>query len=174
MTIWLSQNLHIGVKISHKLCQNTEFNIFKKHMLWIFVCLFVCVEVLRHSQPNGVMSSAISLHNHTFTSRNWQKERMIVENISWSISTKEHPTEPPRPARIFVRIGSVKQFLQISKTYVLWGNKNKTRPFLHINLLIKYSVQQLIHFIITATSLGTNAVVVMRVHCTNKYTTISL
>ena len=89
MTIWLSQNLHIGVKISHKLCQNTEFNIFKKHMLWIFVCLFVCVEVLRHSQPNGVMSSAISLHNHTFTSRNWQKERMIVENISWSISTKE-------------------------------------------------------------------------------------
>ena len=29
--------------------------------------LFVCVEVLRPSQPNGVMSSAISLPNHTFT-----------------------------------------------------------------------------------------------------------
>ena len=72
MTIWLSQNLHIGVKISHKLCQNTEFNTFKKHMLWIFVCLFVYVEVLWPSQPNGVMSSAISLHNHTFTARNWQ------------------------------------------------------------------------------------------------------
>ena len=28
---------------------------------------FVCVEVLRPSQPNGVMSSAISLPNHTFT-----------------------------------------------------------------------------------------------------------
>ena len=27
----------------------------------------VCVEVLRHSQPNGVMSSAVSLPNHTFT-----------------------------------------------------------------------------------------------------------
>ena len=27
----------------------------------------VCVEVLRLSQPNGVMSSAVSLPNHTFT-----------------------------------------------------------------------------------------------------------
>ena len=147
MTIWLSQNLHIGVKISHKLCQNTEFNIFKKHMLWIFVCLFVCVEVLWPSQPNGVMSSAISLHNHTFTSRNWQLpflnqqkgendrrkyfminlyERMLLTSGGEGgrgstrdllvSSRTEHPTEPPRPARIFVRIGSVKQFLQISKT----------------------------------------------------------
>ena len=31
------------------------------------VCLFVCFEVLRPSQPNGVMSSAVSLPNHTFT-----------------------------------------------------------------------------------------------------------
>ena len=29
--------------------------------------LFVCVEVLRPSQPNGVMSSAVSLANRTFT-----------------------------------------------------------------------------------------------------------
>ena len=29
--------------------------------------LIVCVEVLRPSQPNGVMSSAVSLPNHTFT-----------------------------------------------------------------------------------------------------------
>ena len=28
---------------------------------------FVCVEVLQPSQPNGVMSSAVSLANHTFT-----------------------------------------------------------------------------------------------------------
>ena len=28
---------------------------------------FVCVEVLRLSQPNGVMSSAVSLPNHMFT-----------------------------------------------------------------------------------------------------------
>ena len=31
------------------------------------VSLFVCVGVLQPSQPNGVMSSAISLPNHTFT-----------------------------------------------------------------------------------------------------------
>ena len=31
------------------------------------VCLFVFVEVLRPSQPNGVMSSVVSLPNHTFT-----------------------------------------------------------------------------------------------------------
>ena len=30
-----------------------------------FFC--VCVEVLRPNQPNGVMSSAVSLPNHTFT-----------------------------------------------------------------------------------------------------------
>ena len=29
--------------------------------------LFVCVEVLRPSQPNGVMSSAVNLPNHIFT-----------------------------------------------------------------------------------------------------------
>ena len=28
---------------------------------------FVCVEVLRPRQPNGVMSSSVSLPNHTFT-----------------------------------------------------------------------------------------------------------
>ena len=34
---------------------------------FLSVCLFVCIEVLRPSQPNGVMSSAVSLPNHTFT-----------------------------------------------------------------------------------------------------------
>ena len=35
---------------------------------FFFVVVFcVCVEVLRPSQPNGVMSSAVSLPNHTFT-----------------------------------------------------------------------------------------------------------
>ena len=29
--------------------------------------LLVCVDVLRPSQPNGVMSSAVSLPNQTFT-----------------------------------------------------------------------------------------------------------
>ena len=67
---------------------------------------FVCVEVLRPSQPNGVMSSAVSLPNHMFTGQAKSskrltgivhillpetdncpscisgRERMIVENIS--------------------------------------------------------------------------------------------
>ena len=29
--------------------------------------MFVCVEFLQPSQPNGVMSSVVSLPNHTFT-----------------------------------------------------------------------------------------------------------
>ena len=33
------------------------------------VCLFVCVEVLRASKPNGVMSSVVSLPNHTLLGR---------------------------------------------------------------------------------------------------------
>ena len=77
-------------------------------LIWVF-----CVEVLRPSQPIGVMSSAVSLPNHTFTGQAWSskwltsivhilspetgncpswisgRERMTVENISWSISTKE-------------------------------------------------------------------------------------
>ena len=35
------------------------------HMPADIFCLFVCVEVLRPSQPNGVMSSAVSLHTFT-------------------------------------------------------------------------------------------------------------
>ena len=76
-------------------------------------CLFVCADVLRPSKPNGVMSSTVSLPNHMFTdgasSSKWltsivhilspetdncpswisDRERMTVENISWSLSMKE-------------------------------------------------------------------------------------
>ena len=37
---------------------------------------FVCVEVLRPSQPNGVMSSAVSLPNHTFTGQAQSSKRL--------------------------------------------------------------------------------------------------
>ena len=33
----------------------------------LFVCVDVCVDVLQSSQPNEVMSSVVSLPNHTFT-----------------------------------------------------------------------------------------------------------
>ena len=46
--------------------------------------LFVCVEVLRLSQPNGVMSSAVSLHNNTFTGQAQFSKRLtsIVHILS--------------------------------------------------------------------------------------------
>ena len=47
---------------SFKHCQMISFSVLK-----VMVTLFVCVEVLRPSQPNGVMSSAVSLPNHMFT-----------------------------------------------------------------------------------------------------------
>ena len=45
---------------------------------------FVCVEVLRPSQPNGVMSSAVSLPNHTFTWQAYSSKRLtsIVHILS--------------------------------------------------------------------------------------------
>ena len=53
-------------------------------ILAILVCLFVCVEVLRPSQPNGVMSSAVSLPNHTFTGQALSSKRLtsIVHILS--------------------------------------------------------------------------------------------
>ena len=48
------------------------------------VITFVCVEVLRPSQPNGVMSSAVSLPNHTFTGQALSSKRLtsIVHFLS--------------------------------------------------------------------------------------------
>ena len=44
-------------------------------------CLFVCVEVLRPSQPNGIMSSAVSLPNHTFTGQAYPDVLYIIFSI---------------------------------------------------------------------------------------------
>ena len=38
------------------------------HLKWQAV-VSVCVEVLRPNQPNGVMSSTVSLPNHTFSAQ---------------------------------------------------------------------------------------------------------
>ena len=75
--------------------------------------MFVCVKVLWTSLPNWVMSSTVSLLTHNSTGQAWsskqltstvhilspetdncpswisRRERMTVENISWSIYTKE-------------------------------------------------------------------------------------
>ena len=41
--------------------------ILQLHLTYLGDQVFVCVEVLRPSQPNGVMLSVVSLPNHTFT-----------------------------------------------------------------------------------------------------------
>ena len=52
-----------------------EFTYYELHLnkpcIWaVSNCTcFVCVEVLQPSQPNGVMSSAVSLPNHTLTGK---------------------------------------------------------------------------------------------------------
>ena len=50
----------------------------------ISVCLFVCVEVLWPSQPNGVMSSEVSLSKHTFTGQTLSSKQLtsIVHFLS--------------------------------------------------------------------------------------------
>ena len=137
----------IYIKKNKQQCRQLQIPLVVLGLIHVFVSsecseYSVCVEVLRPSQPNRVMSSAISLLNHTFTGQagsskrltsivhilspetdncpSWisGRERMTVENISWSISTKEccrprrgwtrvllvsirmaHPTERPRPAQ---------------------------------------------------------------------------
>ena len=47
-----------GSSLKH--CRISSFLVLK-----VMVTLFVCADVLRPSQPNGVMSSPVSLPNHT-------------------------------------------------------------------------------------------------------------
>ena len=50
-----------AVQNQYRYCYNTAAYLQMRNTV------FVCVEVLRPSQPNGVMSSTVSLPNHTFT-----------------------------------------------------------------------------------------------------------
>ena len=60
----LSSNPTAGeIQIMILRCFNAQPFTITLHCL----CIFVCVEVLRPSQLNGVMLSAVSLPNHTFT-----------------------------------------------------------------------------------------------------------
>ena len=63
-------NLSIGnMSKYHAYHKYSDTLTFKAPITTIVACfvLFVCVEVLRPSQANGVMSSTVSLPNHTFT-----------------------------------------------------------------------------------------------------------
>ena len=51
---------------THRWMDGVKLNALPPFFEWV-ATLFVCVEVLRPSQPNGVMSSAVSLPSQTFT-----------------------------------------------------------------------------------------------------------
>ena len=52
-----------------------------KRIILRILLLFVCVEVLWPSQPNGVMSSAVSLPNYTFTGQASSKRLTSIVHI---------------------------------------------------------------------------------------------
>ena len=55
------------IKMLYSIQKYLRFSYFSTETYVVGTHYFVCVEVLRPSQPNGVMSSTVSLHNHTFT-----------------------------------------------------------------------------------------------------------
>ena len=71
--LWHSLDFSLTFFTSSCTCSKSHLGVCSplKHSLWSnhSVCgqVFFCVEVLRPSQPNGVMSSAVSLPNHIFT-----------------------------------------------------------------------------------------------------------
>ena len=63
--IGFQQGGHLGFLIGMILATfDIQVSLIPPIKFWV---LFVCVEVLQPSQPNGVMSSPVSLPNHMFT-----------------------------------------------------------------------------------------------------------
>ena len=54
-------------------------------MIWAQLFMSVCVEVLRPSQPNGVMLSAVSLPNHTFTRQDPSCSKLMMSLVNDSL-----------------------------------------------------------------------------------------
>ena len=136
------------------ICLHThDFFILRMSLIWDNqrALPFVCVEVLRPSQPNGVMSSVVILPNYTFTgqtkSSKWLtsivhilspendncpswisgRERMTVQNISWSISTKEC-CRPRRGLNLWppgLQLDSTSNWATEANT--VWPKSNKQR-----------------------------------------------
>ena len=69
---------------------SAEF-LFNEKIL-IFFLLFVCVVVLRPSQPNWVMWSAVSLPNHTFTGQALSSKQLTSNVHILSPETDNSPS----------------------------------------------------------------------------------
>ena len=62
-----SANIWWTVTLNNTCCATSWSNYKPSFSLIGFFFFFFCVKLLRPSQPNGVMSSAVSLPNHKFT-----------------------------------------------------------------------------------------------------------
>ena len=69
-------SIYFFLKSANLICRSTDIWRYfreslgirdKESRLYIDLLVLVCVEVFRPNEPNGVMSSAVSLPNHTFT-----------------------------------------------------------------------------------------------------------
>ena len=81
------------------------------------------------------------IYNGNWTGMKWNlSSKGTSESETMQEQCKKHVF------KMFVRISSLRQFYQISKTYLLWRRKTITRHFLHICLLIKGYLQPEIHF----------------------------
>ena len=65
---------------------------------------YLCVEILRRSQPNGVMSSTVSLPNHTFTGQTYSSKWLTSIVHILSPETDNCPSWISRRERITVEI----------------------------------------------------------------------
>ena len=65
---WMVNVLDLAILMMSANIGGCKANIEKTKNIWFKVhTVFVCVQVLQPSQPNGVMSSMVSLPNYTFT-----------------------------------------------------------------------------------------------------------
>ena len=59
----------------HPLCNTSRFSLKAVMILEKKSLSFCCVEVLRLSQPDGIMSSTVSLPSHTFTGQAYSSKQ---------------------------------------------------------------------------------------------------
>ena len=65
---YFSEKIRLGISLKNEpKKKKKKIKILSAAIVISALSLFVCVEVLQPSQPNGVMSRAVSLPNHTFT-----------------------------------------------------------------------------------------------------------
>ena len=84
--------MKISLLINMKMPTSVGIFIFISREIFMLSYLFVCVAVLRPSQPDGVMSSAVSLPNHTFTGQAYSSKQLTSIVHILSPETANYPS----------------------------------------------------------------------------------